>query len=192
MTSVILRLLRHTRIQARAGVQGLQRDTSPRHVVGGLPVERPRVTAAAHARVRRVAWSRPLGVERTWTSTWRDRLIPLLLLASALLLYIPRLETPSRYLFDEIIHAYTAGQYVNGNPEAYLWDVPCSVGKNDEKCVASNPSALKGSRVGKYEWVHPPLGRHLIAAGILLFGDDPFGWRIASVIAGASGIVLAY
>ncbi len=148
--------------------------------------------AAARVVVRRVAWSRSLGVERAWTSTRRDRLIPLLLFASALLLYIPRLETPSRYLFDEIIHAYTAGQYVNGNPDAYLWDAPCSVGKNDEKCVASNPSAVKGSRVGKYEWVHPPLGRHLIAAGIVLFGDDPFGWRIASVIAGAIGIVLAY
>ena len=32
---------------------------------------------------------------------------------------------------------------------------------------------------------HPPLGKMLIAAGSLLFGDNPLGWRAASVLAGA-------
>lgn len=31
---------------------------------------------------------------------------------------------------------------------------------------------------------HPPLGKWLIASGIRLFGFTPFGWRIASLIAG--------
>ncbi|MEM2172845.1 MAG: phospholipid carrier-dependent glycosyltransferase [Thermoproteota archaeon] len=33
-----------------------------------------------------------------------------------------------------------------------------------------------------YECVHPPLGKLIIAAGILIFGYSPFGWRIAGVI----------
>lgn len=32
---------------------------------------------------------------------------------------------------------------------------------------------------------HPPLGKHIIALGIVLFGDAPFGWRIFSTLAGA-------
>jgi len=33
-----------------------------------------------------------------------------------------------------------------------------------------------------YESTHPPLGKLLMAAGILTFGYNPFGWRIMSVI----------
>jgi dolichyl-phosphate-mannose-protein mannosyltransferase len=33
-----------------------------------------------------------------------------------------------------------------------------------------------------YEWTHPPLGKLIIAAGIRLFGENPFSWRIAGVI----------
>jgi len=32
-----------------------------------------------------------------------------------------------------------------------------------------------------YEWTHPPLGKLIIAAGILAFGYNPFGWRIIGV-----------
>ena len=33
-----------------------------------------------------------------------------------------------------------------------------------------------------YEWTQPPLGKLIIAAGIAVFGYDPFGWRIAGVL----------
>ncbi len=155
-------------------------------------MERPALTTAARVVVRRSALSRPLSAAWAWASIRSDRLTPLLLLAAALLLYIPRLGTPPRYLFDEIMHAYTAGQYVRGNPDAYLWDTPCSVGKGDEECAASGAQPVEEGRYGKYSWDHPPLARHLMAAGIMLFGDRPFGWRIASVVAGSVGIVLAY
>lgn len=39
---------------------------------------------------------------------------------------------------------------------------------------------------------HPPLGRLIIAGGITLFGDNPFGWRIFPVLFGLAGIVLLY
>ncbi|GAB5349306.1 phospholipid carrier-dependent glycosyltransferase [Alteriqipengyuania sp. 357] len=32
---------------------------------------------------------------------------------------------------------------------------------------------------------HPPLGKEIIAAGIALFGDNPWGWRAFSAVAGA-------
>jgi dolichyl-phosphate-mannose-protein mannosyltransferase len=43
-----------------------------------------------------------------------------------------------------------------------------------------------------YEWTHPPLGKLIIALGILLFGMTPFGWRILGVAAAAAMIPLIY
>lgn len=34
-------------------------------------------------------------------------------------------------------------------------------------------------------WEHPPLAKMLIAPGLLLFGDRPFGWRFMAVLFGA-------
>ncbi|MDV2989083.1 MAG: glycosyltransferase family 39 protein [Dehalogenimonas sp.] len=39
---------------------------------------------------------------------------------------------------------------------------------------------------------HPPLGKLIISSGILIFGDNPFGWRIMPVLFGAASIVLLY
>jgi dolichyl-phosphate-mannose-protein mannosyltransferase len=39
---------------------------------------------------------------------------------------------------------------------------------------------------------HPPLGKLFIVAGIELFGDNPWGWRLFSVIFGTATIVLFY
>ncbi|MFC2060179.1 glycosyltransferase family 39 protein [Chloroflexota bacterium] len=39
---------------------------------------------------------------------------------------------------------------------------------------------------------HPPLGKLSIVSGILLFGDNPLGWRFFSVLFGTIGIVLFY
>jgi dolichyl-phosphate-mannose-protein mannosyltransferase len=43
-----------------------------------------------------------------------------------------------------------------------------------------------------YEWTHPPLGKLIIAAGISIFGYDPFGWRIMGVIFATLMIPLIY
>jgi len=39
---------------------------------------------------------------------------------------------------------------------------------------------------------HPPLGKFFVATGILLFGDNAFGWRFFSVVAGTAILILFY
>jgi len=39
------------------------------------------------------------------------------------------------------------------------------------------PSQIQG-------WQHPPLGSYLISFGMMLAGDDPLGWRLASIVFG--------
>jgi dolichyl-phosphate-mannose-protein mannosyltransferase len=47
-------------------------------------------------------------------------------------------------------------------------------------------------RIKPYEWTHPPLGKLLIAIGILIFGMNPFGWRIVGAVFGMAMIPLMY
>ena len=109
-----------------------------------------------------------------WVATPRRYVLPLLLFAGALLLYLPRLSKPPIYIYDEVYHAYTAGQYVAGNRDAYVW-------------------YTHAPRQGvAYTWNHPPAGLLLIAAGIALAGDNPLGWRISSATFGALGILVVY
>ena len=39
---------------------------------------------------------------------------------------------------------------------------------------------------------HPQLAKLIIAAGIELFGDDPYGWRIGSVLFGLIALIAMY
>ena len=43
-----------------------------------------------------------------------------------------------------------------------------------------------------YEWTHPPLGKLIIALGILIFGMKPFGWRIMGALFGVGMIPLLF
>lgn len=43
-----------------------------------------------------------------------------------------------------------------------------------------------------YEWTHPPLGKLLIALGILLFKMCPFGWRFMGALSGVLMIPVLY
>jgi dolichyl-phosphate-mannose--protein O-mannosyl transferase len=98
----------------------------------------------------------------------------ILLAVLALSLFAFRLATPPHYQFDENYHAFTAAEYVKGNPDAFVWH---------------NQPPRRGV---DYTWNHPPVGLLLIAASIRLFGDTPFGWRFSSVLFGALGIALTY
>jgi dolichyl-phosphate-mannose-protein mannosyltransferase len=77
------------------------------------------------------------------------------------------LATPSQLIFDETYYAKDACFYLGS---------AASVCKTDYEIT----------------YVHPPLGKWLLAIGIRLFGFDSFGWRIMSVVAGTITIALLY
>ena len=82
----------------------------------------------------------------------------------AFLIRIFHLGTPKGLVFDEIY-------YVDGARDYLKYGVEVTKGA---------PEFV----------VHPPVGKWLIAAGIKLFGDHEFGWRIAVAIAGTLTIYL--
>jgi len=43
-----------------------------------------------------------------------------------------------------------------------------------------------------YELSHPPLGKLIISASILLFGSSPFGWRLIGAVIGALMVTVMY
>jgi len=61
----------------------------------------------------------------------------------------------------------------------------------DACLYAGQPSSVCGI-ASPENYVHPPLGKWLIAAGIKVFGHNEFGWRVASAIAGTLTILLLY
>lgn len=68
--------------------------------------------------------------------------------------------------------------------------VPDTPAFDEEYYVKDARYILQGQGTDRIE--HPPLGKLFIALGMLLFGDNPFGWRFFSVIFGSAGIVLFY
>jgi len=82
----------------------------------------------------------------------------------ALFLRVFNLSTPKGLVFDELY-------YVDGARDYLKYGVELADGKAEFV-------------------VHPPVGKWLIAAGIKLFGDSEFGWRIAVAIAGTLTVYL--
>ena len=82
----------------------------------------------------------------------------------AFLMRIFNLATPKGLVFDEIY-------YVDGARDYLKYGVEVTKGA---------PEFV----------VHPPVGKWLIAAGIKIFGNHEFGWRIAVAIAGTLTVYL--
>jgi dolichyl-phosphate-mannose--protein O-mannosyl transferase len=124
-------------------------------------------------------------------STHSDRslrpaiLWPALLFCAALAWFSIRLAVPPVYYFDEIYYAYTAGQYLRLNPDAFVWYTNAPPIPRVQ-IARSQPSGVA------YTWSHPPLGFLLMAAGIAVLGDGPSGWRSSSALFGAIGVVVAF
>lgn len=47
-------------------------------------------------------------------------------------------------------------------------------------------------KIEPYEWTHPPLGKVLMAIGVLIFGMAPFGYRIVGTLFGVAMLPLLY
>jgi len=91
--------------------------------------------------------------------------LSLVLLAAAALRFW-NLATPGELVFDEVYYVDGARDYLSAGVEV-----------SD----------------GKPEFVvHPPLGKWAIAAGIAIGGDNSFGWRISSALAGTLAIGLIF
>lgn len=98
-------------------------------------------------------------------------LIAILLLASTLRLV--NLSHPEKYIFDEVYHAFTAREYLHGNIDAWEW-------------WTTPPEGVA------YEWTHPPLAKYGMWAGMKIFGENSFGWRIGSAVFGVLSILGLY
>lgn len=91
--------------------------------------------------------------------------IALILLIGAIL-RLWNLSSPEDLVFDEVY-------YVNGANDYLADGVETDSGK---------PEFI----------VHPPIGKWAIAAGISIFGDNPFGWRFSAALFGIFSILLIY
>jgi len=84
---------------------------------------------------------------------------PVVIALISLVLRVFNLDSIKSFIFDEVY-------YVDGARDLLKYGVEVS---------GSQPEFI----------VHPPLGKWMIAAGIQIFGDNPFGWRIATAVVGS-------
>lgn len=97
-----------------------------------------------------------------------------IIIATSFGLKFYRLEYPQSYYFDEVYFAFTAQEMAKGNK--YAWQVP----------EVDAPKDLA------YEWTHPPLGKEISSLGILIFGDNTFGWRFFQALFGVLGTLFIF
>ena len=97
-----------------------------------------------------------------------------------------QLGSPAQVYFDETYYANDARVYLRG-VDAY--EHPLDF---DPERPPVLPPPFQGVR-GEKSWVHPPLGKWLIAAGEALVGpESPWGWRLAPAVAGVATVGLVY
>ena len=97
--------------------------------------------------------------------------IALILLVSAAM-RLWQVSTPAEYMFDEVYYAKDAKAIVDGR-------------------VATR-GALRWEAGDEVSWPHPEMGKFAIAAGIIVFGDRSFGWRLPAVLAGLAILACVY
>ncbi|HEX2050570.1 MAG TPA: phospholipid carrier-dependent glycosyltransferase [Actinomycetota bacterium] len=102
---------------------------------------------------------------RAWTRV--DTIAVAAVTLAAGVLRFARLGDPRSIMFDETYYARDACWY------ALASESTCGI-------------------AGEENYVHPPLGKWLIGAGIDLFGYDAFGWRVAAALAGTVTVALLY
>jgi len=68
------------------------------------------------------------------------------------------------------------------NPPALVLDEQHYI--NDARTISENQTTDRTE--------HPPLGRLIITSGLILFGDNPFGWRTFSILFGTANIFFLY
>jgi dolichyl-phosphate-mannose-protein mannosyltransferase len=147
-------------------------ESSPRrgalgHTVDGrvLPRAGRRLRPPAEGESRWIGWGGPLGVA---------------LLAAVLRLW--QLGRPGNLLFDETYYAK------DGYSLLLFGYVRDSVENADEMIVRGDLTGLFKPDTSFY--VHPDVGKWLIAAGEWMFGLDSFGWRFSAAVCGSLTVLV--
>jgi dolichyl-phosphate-mannose-protein mannosyltransferase len=83
------------------------------------------------------------------------------------------LGTPPGYIFDEVYYPHDAKALIDGK-----------IGPKD--------ATLSWEPGKEISWPHPEYGKMAIALGILAFGDNAFGWRFMSALAGLAILCMVY
>ncbi len=104
----------------------------------------------------------------------RPKFILVIILLFAAVTRLWNLGYPKGYYFDEVYNAFTTREFVKNNKDAYEW---------------FHQSPVAGTAYG---WTHPPLAKLMAAMGILVFGDNEFGWRVVNAGVGVGIIYLVY
>lgn len=97
-----------------------------------------------------------------------------IILAFAFIARVFDLNSPPTMYFDEVYHAFTAKVIMSvDRAKAWeWWNTP--------------PTGFA------YEWTHPPLAKLGMVLGMLLFGQNSFGWRIPGAILGVGSVFMVY
>ncbi|HEX6231262.1 MAG TPA: phospholipid carrier-dependent glycosyltransferase [Actinomycetota bacterium] len=93
------------------------------------------------------------------------------------ILRFSHLGYPQRRIFDEYYYSKSACIFLGYSNEV------CDINSADERFWREDKNDV-GS------WVHPPVGKWMIALGELAFGVDPFGWRAGAAVTGTLTVVL--
>ncbi len=103
----------------------------------------------------------------------RAKFFLILILVFAFFSRVYQLGRPQREYFDEVYHAFTARLMLKGDPKAWEWWNP-------------HPEGFA------YEWSHPPLAKLGMQLGMLVFGENAFGWRLPAALLGTLSVLLVY
>lgn len=91
-------------------------------------------------------------------------------------LRLTHLGFPERRIFDEYYYPKSACIFLGYS------DARCDINSSAERY-------WRTTRDDTGAWVHPPLGKWMIAAGELAYGTESFGWRVSSAVTGTLSVV---
>ncbi len=114
-----------------------------------------------------------------------ERSVTIFLVLVTFLIRVIRLDVPHDWSFDEVYHALSAEAYALNDPRGYEW-------------WNENPKDLA------FEWLHPPIGKLLMAASIKIFatpyipqskqapvdGRTTFAWRFPGTVFAALTVLI--